>query len=174
MKHDFDEILINLDSVNCRRFIYTENPIDGGGGDSEGRHGLRRELGLGGGLEVPPVARYPTTSQGGVAILCPHRQPLGGCLGEHPISLGDRAIGVDDPMPLGSLGTLLEGNSPLAVGLGEVQQEGSSEATDHTGLGDQESSHTLGVTHEGGEAGGGDQLDHGSRGGGWWRSVPLA
>ena len=39
MKNDFHEILINLDSVNCRRFVNTENPIDGGSSDSEGRHG---------------------------------------------------------------------------------------------------------------------------------------
>ena len=40
VKNDFHEILINLDSVNCRRFVNTENPIDGGSGDSEGRYGF--------------------------------------------------------------------------------------------------------------------------------------
>ena len=40
VKNDFHEILINLDSVNCRRFVNTENPIDWGGGDSEAGHEL--------------------------------------------------------------------------------------------------------------------------------------
>ena len=115
---------------------------------------------------VPPVARYPTISQGAVAILCPHRQTLGARLGEHPISLGDGAIGVGDAVAVGSLGTCLEGTATLGAGLGEVEQEGGTVGTDHLGAVEQDLSHPLGVTQEGSEAGGGNQLDHGSRGAG--------
>ncbi len=126
------------------------------------------------GGSVPPVARYPSTSDGAVAILCPLAEALGGCLAEHPIGLGDRAIGVDDPMTLGSFGTLLEGTATQAVGLCQVQQEGGTVPTDHTGALDQQVGDSLGVTQESSEAGGGDDGKHRSRGGGWWRSVPLA
>lgn len=112
---------------------------------------------------VPPVASNPTTSQGGVAILCPHRQPLGRCLGEHPILLGDGAVVVDDPVAVGCLGTCLEGVATLAVGLCQVEQQGGTVPTDHLGAGEQQGGDPLGVTHEGGEAAGGDELDHGLR-----------
>ena len=115
---------------------------------------------------MPPVARYPTTSQGAVAILCPHRQALGARLGEHPILLGGGAVGVGDGVASRSLGTCLEGTATLAVGLGEVEQEGGTVGTDHLGAVDQDLSHPLGVTHEGSEAGGGDDLEHLSGAGG--------
>ena len=40
VKNDFHKIPINLDPVNCRRFVNTENPIDWSGGDSEAGHEL--------------------------------------------------------------------------------------------------------------------------------------
>jgi hypothetical protein len=124
---------------------------------------------------VPPVASNPTTSQGGVAILCPHRQALGARLGEHPILLGDAAIGMGDSVATRCLGTLLEGTASLGVGLGEVEQQGGTVPTDHLGAVEQQSGEALGVTHEGSEAGGGDDLDHGSQvaGGGGGLSPSL-
>lgn len=110
---------------------------------------------------VPPVARYPTTSDGGGAILCPAGEALVARLVEHPI--------VELPLDVvavGSLGARLKGTATLAAGLGEVQQEGGTVATDHLGAVDQDLSHPLGVTHEGGEAAGGDDLGHGSGAGG--------
>jgi len=112
---------------------------------------------------VPPVARYPTTSQGAVPILCPHRQALGARLGEHPIVLGGGAVVVADDVATRRLGTCLEGVAPLAVGLCQVEQEGGTVGADHTGALEQQVGDTLGVTHEGGEAGGGDDGKHRSR-----------
>ena len=125
--------------------------------------GLSKELGWWG-AGVPPVARYPSTSQTAVAILCPHRQALGARLAEHPIGLGDGAVVVADTVAVGSLGTCLQGTATLAVGLGEVEQEGGTVGTDHLGAVDQDLSHPLGVAHEGLEAGGGDDLEHRSEG----------
>ena len=124
---------------------------------------------------VSPLACYPTTSQGGVAILCPHRQALGARLGEHPITLGRGAIGMGDSVATRCLGTLLEGMASLGVGLGEVEQQGGTVPTDHLGAVEQQSGEALGVTHEGSEAGGGDDLDHGSQvaGGGGGLSPSL-
>lgn len=117
---------------------------------------------------MPPVARYPSRSDAAVAILCPLSEPLGARLGENPIVLSDRAIGVGDAVATRSLGTCLEGTTALGIGLGEVQEQGGPESTDHTGLGDQTSSTRLSVTEEGSEAGGGDDGEHrsGARGGG--------
>ena len=120
---------------------------------------------------VPPVARYPSTSDGGVAILCPLAEALGARLAEYPIGLGDGAIGVDHTVTVGSLGTCLEGTASQAIGLGEVEQEGCTVATDHTGLSDQAIGAGLGVTDQGSEAGGGDDLEHGSRLRWWGVSV---
>ena len=72
---------------------------------------------------VSPLACYPTTSQGGVAILCPHRQALGARLGEHPILLGDAAIGMGDSVATRCLSAPLQGMASLGVGLGEVEQQ---------------------------------------------------
>jgi len=118
---------------------------------------------------VPPVARYPSTSQAAVPILCPHRQALGARLAEHPIVLGGAAVSVADDVATRCLGTLLEGTATEAVGLGEVEQEGCSVPADHLGAVDQDLSDSLGVAHESSEAGGGDDLEHGSRG--WWGAV---
>lgn len=87
---------------------------------------------------------------------------------EHPI--GQTAI---DVVTVGSLGTCLEGTTTEAVGLGEVQQEGGAVGTDHLGAVDQDLSHPLGVTQEGSEAGGGDEV-HLSQGRGVVEVVPLA
>lgn len=118
---------------------------------------------------MPPVASNPSTSDGAVAILCPHRQALGRCLGEHPITLGRGAVVVGDAVAVGCLGTLLEGTAPHRVGLCQVEQEGGTVPTDHLGALQEQGGDPLGVTHEGSEAGGGDDLDHGSQvaGGGW-------
>ncbi len=122
---------------------------------------------------MPPVARYPTTSDGGVATLCPHGEALGGCLGEHPIGLGDGAVVVDHTVAVRCHGTLLEGTATHAVGLGEIEQERGTVPADHTGALDQQVGDTLGVTDEGGEAGGGDDGKHRSLGaGGGWGSPP--
>jgi len=173
LEYDFDEITVDFDIVNGAGFVYSERPIDGGVGDNERGHGFEKRIGMVGG-SVPPVARYPTTSDAAVAILCPLAEALGGCLAEHPIGLGDRAIGVDDPMTLGSLGTRLQGTATQAIGLGEVEQEGCTEATDHTGALDQQVGDTLGVAQQGSEAGGGDDGKHGPWGRGVERFVPLA
>ena len=121
-------------------------------------------MGLGWGAGVPPVARYPSTSQAAVPILCPHCQALGARLAEHPILLGDAAIGMGDHVAVGGSGTCLEGGTSLAVGLGEVEQQGGTVSADHTGALEQQVGDTLGVTHEGGEAGGGDDGEHRSLG----------
>ena len=113
---------------------------------------------------VPPVASNPTTSQGGVAILCPHRQALGARLGEHPITLGRGAIGVGDAVAVGCLGTLLESVAPLAVALGEVQQQRGTVPADHLGALDEQGGEALSVTDESLKAGGGDEGKHRSRG----------
>ena len=112
---------------------------------------------------MPPVARYPSTSQAAVAILCPHCQALGGCLAENPIVLAGAAVVVADSVATSSLGARLQGVATLAVGLGEVQQQGGTVSADHTGAGEQQLGDTLGVAHEGGEAGGGDDGEHRSR-----------
>jgi hypothetical protein len=166
VEDDFYQILINLDVVDCRGFVFREGPKNGALGDFEGDGHFEKSVENGRGAEVPPVARYPSRSQGAVAILCPHRQALGARLAEHPISLGDRAVGVGDTVAVGSLGTCLQGTATLGAGLGEVEQEGGTVGTDHLGAVEQDLGNPLGVTHEGGEAGGGDQLDHGSRGAG--------
>ena len=162
----FHEVVINFHVGDCTGFVNSEGAADGSGVDNEADHGFEKRIGLGWGAVVPPVACYPTTSQGGVAILCPHRQALGRCLGEHPISLGDGAVLVDDPVAVGCLGTCLEGTATLAVGLCQVEQQGCPVPTDHLGASDQQGGNPLGVTHEGGEAAGGDELDHGSEGAG--------
>ena len=120
-------------------------------------------MGVVGGV-VPPVACYPTTSQAGVPILCPHGEALGGCLAEDPIVLGGGAVVVGDGVAPCRLGTCLEGVASLAVGLCQVEQEGGTVGADHTGALEQQVGDTLGVTHEGGEAGGGDDGKHGSQG----------
>jgi len=106
----------------------------------------------------------PVGSDLRVAILCPHRQPLGAGLGEHPIGLGDRAIGVEQTVTIGSLGTRLEGLPAQWAGLSQVQQQGGTVATDHLGVLDQQGGEALGIAHESGEAGGGDDGKHRSRG----------
>lgn len=111
---------------------------------------------------MPPVARYPSTSQAAVSILCPHRQALGARLAEHPIVLGGAAVVVADDVATSCLGTLLEGTASQAVALGEVQQQGGTVSTDHTRALDQQVGDSLGVAQESGEAGGGDDLEHGS------------
>lgn len=107
---------------------------------------------------MPPVARYPTTSDGGGAILCPASEALVASLVEHSV-----VVLPLDVVAVGSLGTCLEGTATLAVGLGEVQEKGGTVGTDHLGAVDQDLSHPLGVAHEGGEAAGRDDLEHGSR-----------
>jgi hypothetical protein len=124
--------------------------------------GLSREWGWWG--RCAPVARYPTTSDGAVAILCPHRQALGGCLGEHPIALGDGAVAVGDTVAVRCHGTLLQGTATKAVGLGKIQQEGGTVTADHTGALQEQGGDTLGIAQEGGEAGGGDDGKHRSLG----------
>ncbi len=124
---------------------------------------------------VPPVARYPTTSDGGGAILCPLGEALGARLGEHPIGLGDAAVVVEHTVAVGCLGTRLEGTATQAVALGEVQQQGGTVPADHTGALDQQVSDSLGVTQESGKAGGGDDGKHRSRvGGGGSRLPPVS
>jgi hypothetical protein len=118
---------------------------------------------MGGGLECPPVARYPSRSDAAVAVLCPLAEALGARLAEHPIGLGDGAVVVEHTVAVGSLGTCLEGTASQAVALGEIQQEGGTVPTDHTGALDQQVGDSLGVTQEGGEAGGGDDGEHRSR-----------
>ena len=129
---------------------------------------------MGGGW-CAPVACYPSRSDGAVAILCPLAEALGARLGEHPILLSDAAVSVGDDVAVGCLGTLLEGTASLGVGLGEVEQQGGTVPTDHLGAVEQQSGEALGVTHEGSEAGGGDDLDHGSQvaGGGGGLSPSL-
>ncbi len=122
--------------------------------------GLSREW-WGGGLWCPPLLAI--LSHLGVAILCPLAEALGARLGEHPIVLGGAAVVVADGVASSCLGTCLKGTASEAVALGEVQQQGGTVGADHLGAVDQDLSHTLGVTHEGGEAGGGDDLEHGSR-----------
>ena len=112
-----------------------------------------------GGCCEPPVG-----SDGAVPILCPLAEAAGGCLGKHPVVLGDAAIGVADGVATGSLGALLEGVAPPAVGLGEVEQQRRPETTDHTGALNQQGGEALGVTDESLEAGGGDDGKHRSRG----------
>lgn len=163
VEDDFHEILINLDIVNCLGLLYSEGPKDRGLSDNEGNGHFQKSVENGWGAVVPPVASNPTTSQGGVAILCPHRQALGRCLGEHPIPLGRGAVGVGDAVAVGCLGTLLEGTAPHRVGLCQVEQEGGTVGADHLGAVQQQGGDPLGVTHEGGEAAGGDELDHGLR-----------
>lgn len=109
---------------------------------------------------VPPVARYPSTSDTAVAVLCPLGEALGASLAEHPIVLSNAAVVVADAVAVGSLGTLLEGTASQAVALGEVQQQGGTVGADHTGALDQQVGDTLGVTEEGSEAGGGDDGEH--------------
>lgn len=119
------------------------------------------------GGSVPPVACHPSRSDGAVEVLCPHRQTLGAGLAEHPIGLGDRAVSMKHTVTVGSLSTRLEGTTALAVGLGQVQEQGSPEGPDHTGLGDEPSSTSLSIAQEGSEASGGDDGEHrsGARGG---------
>jgi len=105
-----------------------------------------------------PVARYPTTSDGGVAILCPLGEALGARLVEHPI-----AGGAVEQVATRCLGTCLEGTATLAVGLCQVEQQGGTVPADHLGAVDQDLSDSLGVTQESSEAGGGDDGKHRSR-----------
>ena len=110
-----------------------------------------------------------------VTILCPHGETLSACLGEYTVGLCNRTVAMCDTVAISCLGTLLEGTASLGVGLGEVEQQGGTVSADHLGAIDQDLSDTLGVTHEGGEAGGGDDLDHGSQvaGGGGGLSPSL-
>ena len=163
VEYDFHEVAINLDVVNCLGLLFREGPKDRGLSDNEGNGHFEKSVENGWGAGVPPVACYPTTSQGGVPILCPHRQALGARLGEHPITLGRGAVVVGDEVAVGCLGTLLEGTATHGVGLGEVEQQGGTVPTDHLGAVEQQGGDPLGVTHEGGEAAGGDELDHGLR-----------
>ena len=117
---------------------------------------------MGGGW-CAPVACYPSRSDGAVAILCPLAEALGARLAEHPILLGDAAIGMGDEVATRCLGTCLEGMASLAVGLGEVQQQAGTVPADHLGALQQQGGEALGVAQESSEAGGGDDLDHGSR-----------
>jgi hypothetical protein len=117
---------------------------------------------MGGGW-CAPVACYPSRSDGAVAILCPLAEALRARLGEHPILLAGAAIGVADLVAVGCLGTLLEGMASLAVGLGEVEQQAGTVPADHLGVLQQQGGDPLGVAQESSEAGGGDDLDHGSR-----------
>ena len=114
-----------------------------------------------------PLACYPSRSHGAVAILCPLAEALGRCLGEHTILLGDGAVVVGDDVAPCHLGTLLEGTATHGVGLCQVEQEGGTVGTDHLRAVEQQGGDPLGVTHEGSEAGGGDELDHGLM----WRGV---
>jgi len=166
LEYDFDEITVDLDVVNCARFVYSERPIDGGVCDFEGNRHFEKSVENGWGAVVPPVARYPSRSQGAVAILCPHGEALGASLAEHPIGLGDRAIGMGDTVTVGSLGTRLQGTATLAIGLGKVQQEGGTVPTDHTGALDQQTGSGFGVTDQGSETAGGDDGEHRSGAGG--------
>lgn len=43
MKDDFYQILIYFNIVDCTGFVYSESPVDGGSGDSEGRHDCREK-----------------------------------------------------------------------------------------------------------------------------------
>ena len=113
---------------------------------------------------VPPVARYPSTSQAAVPILCPHCQALGARFGEHPILLSDAAVSMGDDVALGCFGTLLESVAPLAVALGEVQQQRGTVPADHLGALDEQGGEALSVTDESLKAGGGDEGKHRSRG----------
>ena len=123
---------------------------------------------------MPPVARYPSRSDAAVAILCPLGQALGAGLAEHPIVLGGAAVVVADGVASCSLGTCLQGTATLAVSLGQVEQEGGTVGTDHTGTLDQQAGCSLSIADQGSEAGGRDDGKHRSGAGGWWRSVPLA
>lgn len=118
---------------------------------------------------MPPVARYPSTSQAAVTILCPHCQALGRCLAEHSVILGGAAVVVADGVATRCLGTLLKGTASLGVGLGEVEQQGGTVSADHPRALDQQVGDTLGVTEESSEAGGGDDGEHRSLG--WWGAV---
>ena len=124
--------------------------------------GLSKELDGVGGV-VSPLACYPTTSDGRVAILCPLGEALRARLAEHPIVLGDAAIGVADLVTTGSLSTLLEGVAPLSVALGEVEQQGGTVPTDDLRVFDQQGGEALGVTDESLKAGGGDDGKHRSQ-----------
>jgi hypothetical protein len=128
---------------------------------------------MGGGW-CAPVACYPSRSDGAVAILCPLAEALRARLAEHPILLGDAAIGVADLVAVGCLGTLLEGVATLTVGLGEVEQQAGTVPADHLRVLQQQGGEALGVTDESLKAGGGDDGKHRSRGRGVWRCVPLA
>jgi hypothetical protein len=116
---------------------------------------------------VPPVARYPSRLQAGVTILSPHCQALAAGLGEHPVVLGGGAIGVADGVAIRCLGTRLKSTTAQAVGLCQVEQQGSPKGPDHPRTGNKLSSTLLSVAHESSEAGGGDDLKHrsGARGG---------
>ena len=113
------------------------------------------------GVWCPPLLAI--LSHRRVAILCPLAEALGARLAEHPILLAGGAVSMGDEVALGCFGTLLESVTPLAVGLGEVQQQAGTVPADHTGALDEQGGDPLGVTHEGGEAAGGDELDHGSQ-----------
>lgn len=121
---------------------------------------------------MPPVTRYPSRSDGAVAVLCPLGEALVAGLVKDPIGLGDRAVSMEDSVTVGSLGTRLQGTTAQAlrgaVSHGQVEQQGCPIGPDHTGLGNKPSSAGLSIAQEGGEATGRDQLDHrsGARGGG--------
>jgi hypothetical protein len=59
LKHDFYEISINLDVVNCARFVNSEIPKNRGFVDNEGRHGFVKRIGVGGGWCPPLLAILP-------------------------------------------------------------------------------------------------------------------
>ena len=106
----------------------------------------------------------PLGSDQAVPILCPLAEALGARLGEHPVVLGGAAIGVGDDVAVGCFGTLLESVAPLAVALGEVQQQRGTVPADHLGALDEQGGEALGVTDESLKTGGGDEGKHRSRG----------
>jgi hypothetical protein len=115
---------------------------------------------------VPPVARYPSRSQGAVPILRPHCQALAAGLAEDSIVLCGGAIGVADGVAIRCLGTRLKSTTAQAVGLCQVEQHGSTVGADHTGALNQQGGEALGVAHEGGKAGGRDDLHQSTARGG--------
>ncbi len=120
---------------------------------------------MGGGLGAP-LAGYPSRSDAAVAILCPLGQALGAGLAKHPIVLGGAAVVVADGVAPCSLGTRLQSTATLAVSLGQVEQEGGTVGTDHTGALDQQTGSGFGVTDQGSETARADDGEHRSGAGG--------
>ena len=120
---------------------------------------------MGGGLGAP-LAGYPSRSDAAVAILCPLGQALGAGLAKHPIVLSGAAVVVEDGVAPSCLGTRLQGTATLAVSLGQVEQEGGTVGTDHTGTLDQQAGCSLSIADQGSEAGRRDDGEHRSGAGG--------